>query len=205
MDEFDIMMHEHNEVMLKNKKISFAILNILIEDLFNDIYSTKIAKFIDVYYDMKTIFYEVDFAIGYLNSMAQKKHDDLNFDIDVSGYVYSFLDEESLNELLIELKKELGSFSEYYVQKNRYKGRYTDDVIRYIKEVSDDDDEYDDDENENKQKDYPYIFDDFDEDVDLNDDIDPMEIKRDDWGNLYTVGGQMWERAMNKRYDEDDE
>lgn len=30
-----------------------------------------------------------------------------------------------------------------------------------------------------------------------------MEIRRDAWGNLYTVGGLMWERAMRKR-DEDD-
>lgn len=39
---------------------------------------------------------------------------------------------------------------------------------------------------------------------DNGEEIDPMEVRRDAWGNLYTVGGQMWERAMNKRNEDDD-
>lgn len=40
-------------------------------------------------------------------------------------------------------------------------------------------------------------IDDYDEDQ-----IDPLEIKRDAWGNLYTDGGQMWDDYVNKNNDE---
>lgn len=39
---------------------------------------------------------------------------------------------------------------------------------------------------------------------DSNEEIDPMEIKRDTWGNLYTEGGRMWDRYVNKNSNEDD-
>lgn len=31
--------------------------------------------------------------------------------------------------------------------------------------------------------------------------IDPLETKKDAWGNYYTVGGQMWENRFRKRDD----
>ncbi len=89
---------------------------------------------------------------------------------------------------------------------------YSDDNDDYHVEEEFDDDDYSDDnddynvENDNFKKDdrCKYIFTDED-DIDFDrEDIDPMEVRRDEWGNLYTVGGQMWERAMNKRNDDDD-
>jgi len=37
------------------------------------------------------------------------------------------------------------------------------------------------------------------------DDIDPMEIKRDAGGNLYTEGGRMWDNYVNKKKNDDDD
>lgn len=89
-------------------------------------------------------------------------------------------------------------FTDKYLPLSDYDGSYdiqnipdgyedeTEEEYESVDEVHD----IDDDEN--------YDFDDEDEG------FDPMEVRRDAWGDLYTVGGQMWNRAMNKRKDEEE-
>jgi hypothetical protein len=107
-------------------------------------------------------------------------------------------------------------FTDKYLPISNYDGSYdittdisTDDIIGYEDDDSyegEDDDSYEDKTYHN-DKEGSYILNEdysFLDDEDFNyDENDPMEIRRDAWGNLYTVGGLMWERAMRKR-DEDD-
>lgn len=120
--------------------------------------------------------------------------------------IVTSLSRKELNHLLDQICRELDENfldSTYVIKENfDYWGEKNHINDNCENDIDDDDDDFKDDEEDEEDEEDDDFKD--DDDFDFNDeDIDPMEVRRDAWGNLYTVGGQMWERAMNKRNDDD--